>query len=164
MTLKGRKRPMKVQTKYRPISLINGDKRDVRTQFAAICYRIHMGKPEVLMITSRGSKRWVLPKGWPMDGKTPTEAAATEAWEEAGVTGKVHPRCLGLFSYNKEMDKGPDLPCVAMVYALKVKTLSKDYPEAHERKRKWMRPKRAAERVAEPELAQILRGFDPRLL
>jgi len=151
--------------KQQPINLQNAGKRDVRTQFAALCYRMVDGKPEVLLITSRRSGRWILPKGWPMDGKTPAESAATEAWEEAGVQGKVHPRCLGLFSYHKEMTaQEPSLPCVAMVYALRVKSLSTKYPEAGQRKRKWLRPKRAAERVAEPELAHILRKFDPSVL
>jgi len=151
--------------KQKPIILLNASKRDVRTQFAAICYRVLRDKPEVLLISSRRSGRWVIPKGWPMDGMTPSECAMTEAWEEAGVIGKVHPRCLGLFSYLKEMDDGEaDLPCVAMVYAVRVKTLAKDFPEAAERKRRWFRPRRAAERVDEPELKQLLEKFDPALL
>lgn len=144
---------------------MSASKRDVRTQFAAICYRVLRDKPEVLLISSRRSRRWIIPKGWPMDGKTPTECAMAEAWEEAGVIGRVHPRCLGLFSYLKEMDEGEaNLPCVAMVYAVRVKSLSKDYPEANERQRRWFRPKRAAERVDEPELAHLLQKFDPSLL
>lgn len=155
---------MNLQTKQMPITLATGDKRDVRTQFAALCYRVTNGKCEVLMVTSRRSRRWILPKGWPMDGKTPVETALIEAWEEAGVEGKAHPRCLGLYSYQKEIEPSLDLPVVAMVYAVRVKSLSNTYPESHERKRKWMRPKKAADRVAEPELAHLLRKFDPKLL
>jgi 8-oxo-dGTP pyrophosphatase MutT (NUDIX family) len=148
--------------RQKPIALMSAGKRDVRTQFAALCYRISHGKVEVLMVTSRRSKRWIVPKGWPINGKTPSESALLEAWEEAWVEGKVDTRCVGLFSYTKELeDEEMDLPIVAMVYPVKVKSLAKVYPESEERKRKWMRPKRAAERVDEPELAELLRNFNP---
>lgn len=154
-----------MQLKQKPITLLNATKRDVRTQFAALCYRVIRDKPEVLLISSRRSRRWIIPKGWPMDGRTPTESAMCEAWEEAGVIGRVHPRCLGLFSYIKEMEEGEaNLPCVAMVYPVRVKALADEYPEAAERERRWFRPKRAAERVLEPELAHLLRKFDPASL
>ena len=105
-------------------------KRDLRTQFGALCYRVRKGRPEVLLVTSRGSGRWIIPKGWPMDGKTPGQSAKAEAWEEAGVKGKLHKGCLGLFSYVKSDPDGADLPCVAMVYPLKVKSMADDFPEA----------------------------------
>lgn len=158
------------EAQQKPITLLNAGKRDVRTQFAALCFRIIRGKTEVLLVTSRRTARWILPKGWPMDGKTPAETVAIEAWEEAGVTGKVNPRCLGLFSYLKELDPEDDtfeesmLPCVVMVYALRVRAMSDDFPEAGQRKRKWLRLKKAAEMVDEPELAHLLRHFDPDAL
>ncbi len=156
---------MTVQTSQQePIFLQDSSKRDVRTQFAALCYRVVKGKPEFLLVTSRRTKRWIIPKGWPMDGKTPGESALTEAWEEAGVIGKLKPRSLGLFSYQKFIDGENDLPCVAMVYAVKVKSLAEKYPERGERKRKWLSPKKAAERVNEPELAHIILKFDPKTL
>ena len=147
-----------------PISLQNFRKTDLRTQFAALCYRIIDGKPEILLITSRGTNRWIIPKGWPIDGKTPDECALIESWEEAGVKGKVSGGCLGLYSYHKDMDDDQALPCVAMVYPIKVKSLSKSYPEAGQRQRKWLRPKKAASRVQEPELARIMKNFDPKML
>lgn len=145
-----------------PIMLSTRHKTDLRTQFAALCYRIVEDKPQVLMISSRRTGRWIIPKGWPIDGKTPIETALTEAWEEAGVKGRVTGDCLGLFSYQKSVDPGDDLPCVAMVYPVKVKSLDDDYPENKQRKRKWMSAKKAANQVAEPELAHILRNFDPK--
>ncbi|PIE09888.1 MAG: NUDIX hydrolase [Rhodobacterales bacterium] len=150
--------------KQLPLTLQAARKSDVRTQFAALCYRIVNGKPQVLLITSRGSGRWIIPKGWPMDEMTPGSAAMQEAWEEAGVVGKFSERCLGLFSYSKVMDKGPNLPCVAMVYPVKVKSLASKFPEAGQRRRKWFSPKKAATKVVEPELRQILKTFDPKLL
>jgi 8-oxo-dGTP pyrophosphatase MutT (NUDIX family) len=97
-----------------------------------------------------------------MDGKTPAEAALQEAWEEAGVIGKVVSAPLGLYSYQKVQENAPDFPCIAVVYAVKVKSLSKDFPEAGERRVKWVGRKKAAKLVDEPELSRILRDFDPR--
>lgn len=150
--------------KQLPISLQSGGKRDLRSQFAALCYMIKDGKLRILLTTSRRTKRWIVPKGWPMDAKTPGECAAQEAWEEAGVVGKVTEMCLGLYTYRKEIKGEEDLPCVAMVYPIEVKKLKKDFPEASERKRKWVSRKKAAQMVMEPELARIIRDFDPRML
>jgi len=150
--------------KQTPISLMESHKTDVRTQFAALCFRIVKDQAEVLLITSRRSKRWIIPRGWPMDGATPSECAVTEAWEEAGVRGKAYDQCLGLFSYHKAIGPEKSMPCVAMVYPLKVKAMVSKYPETGQRKRKWMRTKKAASRVTEPELAEIIRNFNPKLL
>ncbi len=139
-------------------------KTDARNQFAALCYRVIENRVEVLMITTRRSGRWIVPKGWPMDGMTPAECAAQEAWEEAGVRGDIHDRCLGMFSYGKLMDTGDVVPCLAMVYPVRVRGLSDDFPEVNQRRRKWCSRKKAARMVMEPELARILRDFDPRSL
>jgi 8-oxo-dGTP pyrophosphatase MutT (NUDIX family) len=148
--------------KQLPISLPGARKTDVRTQFAALCYRLRKGKVQVLLITSRGSGRWIVPKGWPIHGKTPAQSATTEAWEEAGVRGISDGRCVGIFSFSKETSNLGELPCVAMVFAVEVKTLAKEYPEAAQRDRAWVSPKKAAKMVDEPELARILLDFDPR--
>lgn len=147
-----------------PISFDSAHKSDVRTQFAALCYRIVQDKPQILLITSRESKRWIVPKGWPMPGKTPGQCALREAYEEAGVVGKVSERPVGLFPYIKVMDDDTELPCVALIYPVRVNILRNDYPEADERKRKWYSRKKAANKVSEPELAQLLRTFEPKLL
>ncbi|MFX0547025.1 NUDIX hydrolase [Roseovarius sp. S1116L3] len=144
-----------------PIELRDAHKSDVRTQFGALCYRVVRGKVEVLLVTSRGTKRWIVPKGWPMDGKTPAQSAAIEAWEEAGVRGRMYERPLGLYSYRKTIEDGDDLPCVTMLYAMKVTEIATEYPEAHERRRKWLRPKKAAAMVDEADLAYLIRNFDP---
>lgn len=148
--------------KQLPLSFGKAHKTDVRTQFAALCYRVKNDKVQVLLVTSRGTKRWILPKGWPVNNATPQDSAAQEAWEEAGVIGQPDPRPLGLYSYTKVQEDDADFPCVAMVYAVRVTSLSKDYPEAAERKRKWVSRKKAAAMVGEPELTRILRDFDPR--
>ena len=158
-------RPISVQgPKQLPIALKGAHKTDVRSQFAALCYRIRKGEPEVLLITSRGSQRWITPKGWPMHAKKPADAALQEAWEEAGVKGKAYDRCLGLFSYKKDIGQSQPMPCIALVYPVHVSRLETDFPEKGERRRKWFRLKKAAGKVAEPELKKILKTFDPRLL
>ncbi len=97
-----------------------------------------------------------------MDGHTPAECAAIEAWEEAGVHARSDGRCIGVFSYNKDTVALGELPCLAMVFALEVYDQKKCYPEADERERKWVSRKKAAKMVSEPELSRIIRDFDPR--
>lgn len=146
--------------KQAPLALGSAKKRQVRSQFGAVCYREHKGRTEILLITSRGKGRWILPKGWPMDDRTPAEAAATEAYEEAGVEGRAHPLCLGIYSYQK----GGHLPCVVALYAVKVDRLLRRFPERGERKRRWFTLKDAARVLEPPELSQILLHFDPKHL
>ena len=140
-----------------------GPKRDgtePSTQYAAICWRVVKDGVQVLLITSRETGRWVLPKGWPINGMSPENSAAREAWEEAGVRGKVDPHCLGLYSYDKAI--GPTrspMPCVVAVYGLKVQELSSRFPERKERRRKWFSPQKAASKVDEPELQMLLSGI-----
>lgn len=148
------------KVKQQPIKLPGQDKRELRTQFGALCYRTRNGKVQVLLITSRSGKRWITPKGWPMHGATPSEAAAREAFEEAGVEGRISGHCLGIYSYYREV-KGDDLPCVVAVYPLLVKRIHAIFPERGQRKRKWMGLKKAAAMVDNPELSQLIKGFDP---
>lgn len=147
---------------HAPLRFVPTRKAELRTQFAALCWRVKNGKVEVLLITSRRSKSWIIPKGWPIQDLSPVASAATEAWEEAGVIGDVAQRPLSVFSYLKEDDSKDGLACLAMVYSLHVKKLAKDYPEKSMRKRKWFPRKKAAKAVASPELSRILRDFDPR--
>ena len=87
-----------------PLSIDPIQKRMARAQFGALCYRVEKGMVQILLVTSRGTKRWIVPKGWPEDGSTPAEAAAKEAGEEAGVTGTVKQRPIGVYSYEKHME------------------------------------------------------------
>ncbi|MBF9031578.1 NUDIX domain-containing protein [Rhodobacterales bacterium HKCCE3408] len=147
-----------------PLQIGDVPKRETRTQFAALCYRRRKSDCEVLLLTSLDTKRWIIPKGWPMDGMTPADAAAREAWEEGGVRGHVFDACIGIYSYTKVMQGEPDLPVVVAVFPLEVSRLVDEYPEAGLRKRKWFPPKKAAARVQELELKQLLREFDPSRL
>ena len=147
--------------KQQALDLENYNKRDVRTQFGALCWRRRNGKVQVLLVTTKKSRRWIVPKGWPQDGATPAKAASTEAWEEAGVVGKARTTCLGIFSYLKALPGDETLPCVVAVFPIKVISLANNWPEKKQRKRKWVSPKKAAAMVRERELAGILLNFDP---
>ena len=133
-------------------------RRPRRLQVAALCYREEGPDKKVLLVTSRDTGRWIVPKGWPIDGLDAPGAAMQEAWEEAGVRkGKVDTNSVGSFRYDKRLDNGMPVPVEAKVYAVEVKKLKDDYPEAEERTRKWVAPEQAAEMVDEPGLQSILR-------
>lgn len=145
--------------------LVTGGGEGILSQFGALCWRRSGAKTEVLLVTSRDTGRWVIPKGWPIDGLTPEASAAREAFEEAGVEGVVSAHCLGLYSYDKviERGRGPEVsvPCVVAVFPLAVDRLLNRFPEMAQRKRKWFSTDKAARRVAEPELQAILAAFSP---
>lgn len=132
------------------------------TQYAALCHRrTDRGRIEILLITSRDTGRWVLPKGWPMKGRSGACCALREAFEEAGVEGSAIDRCIGVYAYDKILKGGLRQPCVVAVYPVAVTRLKEDFPEKGQRVRKWFSPKKAAARVAEPELAALLAAFAP---
>lgn len=125
-------------------------------QVAALCWRMHKGQPQVLLVTSRDTRRWVLPKGWPMPGRGPEAAAAIEAWEEAGVEGKVSPTAIGQYCYDKVLRNLDTLSCAVEVFPLRVQSLKANFPERKERRRKWFSASDAARLVAEAELRALL--------
>ncbi|MCF1709024.1 NUDIX hydrolase [Tabrizicola sp. J26] len=132
-----------------------------RTQYGAICWRMHKAGIQVLLVTSRDTGRWIIPKGWPVEGATDAGSAEREAWEEAGVLGKMLPLCLGVYAYDKVVIPGRSIPCVVAVYPLRVTELKKRFPERKQRRRKWFSIEDAIRKVAEPELRQILSEFRP---
>ena len=133
-------------------------------QIGALCYRRHGSGIKILLVTSRGTGRWVIPKGWPVKGLTPVDVACREAWEEAGVRGDAGSDCLGRYPYQKWLARGVERPCIVCVYPIRVRNLSAHFPESRQRRRKWFTPAKAAQKVAEHELAQILGDFDPSAL
>lgn len=130
-----------------------------RQQFGALPYRRSGKRMEILLISSRESRRWVAPKGWPMKKRDPPDAAAREAFEEAGVEGEVGRASLGSYTYLKRMPDGSDVACVVDVYPLRVAEELDDWPERDERTRRWFAPKAAAEAVDEPGLKALIRRF-----
>jgi 8-oxo-dGTP pyrophosphatase MutT (NUDIX family) len=129
-------------------------------QVGALCWRrTGRGALKILLITSRDTGRWVIPKGWPMRRRSEAEAAAREAFEEAGVRGEIAPRSFGLFAYAKGLGQGRTQLCVVRVYPLEVREMLRKYPETGQRRSKWFPADKAARKVSEPELAALMRAF-----
>ncbi|KUP95105.1 NUDIX hydrolase [Tritonibacter horizontis] len=147
-------------TKFWSQTLLPMLSRPPRLQVAALCFRETEAGREVLLITSRDTGRWVLPKGWPMAGKTSAESAAEEAWEEAGVRrGRFEDQPIGRYVYDKRLDSGATEPLETLVYALEVEDLRDEFPEMHQRQRNWVTPSEAAVLVDEPQLRDLLSRF-----
>lgn len=136
---------------------------ECRPQYGAVCWRLHRGKVEVLLVTSRDTGRWIIPKGWPITGLTPADTAAQEAWEEAGVQGEVAADNLGAYGYDKVLSPNQSVPCSVQVFGLRVARLRDKFPERKERRRKWFGVEKAARKVAEPELRTLLLSLPDRL-
>ena len=129
-------------------------------QVAALCYRDRGQEPQVLLITSRGTGRWIVPKGWMVPGKDGAGSALQEAWEEAGVRdATITSKPIGSYTYDKMLDDGGIVPVRAEVYVARVLDLRDSYPEVEERERRWFTPPEAANLVDEPELQALLRNF-----
>ncbi|MBE9606917.1 NUDIX hydrolase [Acetobacteraceae bacterium H6797] len=125
-------------------------------QYAAMPLMTKDGQTQVLLVTSRETKRWVLPKGWAEDDLTPHELAAKEAYEEAGVTGDVVPEPIGTYHYQKKLEGGQIAACEVGVYPLWVKKQLKNWPERKERESQWFTFSQAALVVDEGELVTLL--------
>jgi 8-oxo-dGTP pyrophosphatase MutT (NUDIX family) len=134
-----------------------------RAQIGALCYRYAQGGSmlEILLVTSRDTGRWVIPKGWPMKGKKPHEAATIEAWEEAGVRGRTHKTAVGRYTYLKSLDDGDVAPCIVEVFAIEVSKVSDKFKERGERQIAWVSASEAARRVREIELKSMMIEFKP---
>ena len=131
-------------------------------QVAALPWRHGADGVEIMMITSRETRRWVIPKGGRMVGKTDPQAAAQEAYEEAGVQGETLDAVLGHFRYDKRLKTGSVQACVVAVYPLEVLIQLGAWPEDQQRQRRWMKQADAADAVHEADLAQLIRDFRPQ--
>jgi 8-oxo-dGTP pyrophosphatase MutT (NUDIX family) len=138
-------------------SLFGGD--HCHVQVAALPWRKAGQHLEVMLITSRGTGRWVLPKGWPEGEEELFDAAAREAAEEAGLTGSISEQSVGSYHYDKLKASGEQLRCEVKVYPLEVDGVASKWRERRQRKRQWMTPEEAAASVHEPDLAQLIAAF-----
>lgn len=136
----------------------------VRLQYGALPYRFTPDAAlEILLVTTRQTRRWIIPKGWPIKGLRPAKSAAREAFEEAGVTGKVGAKPLGLFTYDKMLDEaGVKAICEVKVYPLLVKRQSEVWPESEQRATQWVEPAKAIAMIKEPKLRKIVAAFARR--
>ncbi|MGY5806370.1 NUDIX hydrolase [Rhizobium sp. LEGMi198b] len=132
-------------------------------QFGTICFRPRGdGMVEVLLITTRETGRWTIPKGWPIKGLKPHQVAEREAWEEAGIKGKVKKASFGYYSYLKTLVDGSVVPSIVEVHLLRTEQASEKFPERGQRLLEWMVPEEAAFRVQEPELKGLFRKLAER--
>jgi len=138
---------------HRDLRVFRGER---RLQIAALPFRREDGEVRVLLISSRGTKRWVVPKGWPMRGRLPHHAAALEALEEAGLVGRIAVAPIGFYTYPKRLKTGAIQPCEVDVYPLEVAKERKVWPEKGQRTRRWFSIADAAAAVAEPELSRLI--------
>lgn len=130
-------------------------------QVAALPYRrSRSGAVDFLLLTSRETKRFVIPKGWRMKGKSDAQAAALEAGEEAGVGGRIDPVPVGTYRYWKRLRRA-FVPVSVTVYGLEVEDVLDDWKESKERSREWLSREQAISLVDEPELVTLIAGFSP---
>jgi len=130
-------------------------------QSGVIPWRVRDGALEILLVTNRPGKRWVIPKGIVEPALTPAESAEKEAWEEAGIRGSLSSQPAGRFAYRKWGGV-----CRVEVFPLQVTEVLEDWPEKTLRRREWLAPDAAAERIREPDLRAMVLALDrslPRL-
>jgi 8-oxo-dGTP pyrophosphatase MutT (NUDIX family) len=130
------------------------------TQLAALCWRSTAATGREILLVTSSTGRWILPKGWPIDGKPAVHTALVEAWEEAGVKkARAIRRPVGSYMATKITADGDELPCLHKVYAVEVRKTVDDFPESARRERRWVSLPQAAELVQEEGLKEILRRF-----
>jgi 8-oxo-dGTP pyrophosphatase MutT (NUDIX family) len=128
-----------------------------RRQVAALPVRLSKGIAEVMLITSRDTGRWIVPKGWLKKGRPPHVTAAREAFEEAGLVGRAFKRPVGTYRYDKRLSASETVPCEVRVFLIEVERQLDDWPERTQRRRRWFAAEAAAVVVGEVGLAVLLR-------
>jgi 8-oxo-dGTP pyrophosphatase MutT (NUDIX family) len=118
------------------------------------------GGLDILLVTGRRSSRWIVPKGWPMRGRALAEAAALEAYEEAGVEGAIDVREIGRFDHVRNHPALGRMHATILLFPLAVARDLDAWPEKGQRNRRWFSREEAAKKVASPELARLILGFD----
>jgi 8-oxo-dGTP pyrophosphatase MutT (NUDIX family) len=137
---------------------------NTQQQYAALPWRRRPDAAiEIMLLTSRDTGRWVIPKGWPVRGLSPAQSAAHEAREEGGLVGKLDERSIGRYHYNKRLSDGSSVVCAVEVFALEVDRQLKSWPERKERRTQWFVLQEAAGAVDEPELADLIRALPEKL-
>lgn len=131
-------------------------KESLGRQCAALPLALRDGEMQVMLVTSRGTGRWVLPKGWEEPGSAPHDQAAREAFEEAGLVGTIEAEAIGFYTYEKGLSGGRAVRCTVSVYPFWVDRQLEDWPEREQRETRWFTPAEAATAVEEGELTALL--------
>lgn len=133
--------------------------RETLSQCAALPYRGSGETLEIALVTSRGSERWIVPKGWLEPDLEPCDTAAVEAFEEAGLAGEIERQPIGFYRYTKKLHLFSSADCKVAVFPLHVSDVGSDWPESSGRRRAWFRPDDAARAVDESGLRQLIYNF-----
>jgi uncharacterized protein len=132
------------------------------TQFGALPFRDEPDRGlQLLLVTSRDTGRWVIPKGNPLPRRQGHETAVQEAYEEAGVEGAISQVPIGHYVYEKRRRRGDTVEAAVTIYPLRVTRQHYNWPERNQRTVRWFSPRKAALSVDEPELKALLLAFDP---
>ena len=128
-------------------------------QYGALPWRRVHGELQILLVTTLNTRRWIVPKGWPIPGLAPCDCAAHEAVEEAGVSGDMQSKPLGAFHYEKRLKSGETLHCKVEVFAMEVQRQRRKWPERAARESCWCSAEEALARVSEPGLRRLIARF-----
>lgn len=142
----------------------NGGTAQPARQVAALVWRPGPTEADILLVTSRTSRRWLIPRGWPIEGKSDDLSALQEAFEEAGVYALRTDAMVGTYQYTKGLGDGSLLPCAVDVFAIRSPRLLDAWPEMWQRERRWYGVEAAAAQVTEPALSDLLRSFGAALV
>lgn len=134
-------------------------KKKLYLQYAALPFRVERDELLIMLVTSRETHRWIIPKGWPEKTLKPHQVAETEAYEEAGLRGGIVKTPIAAFEYQKVLSRKQTVTCLVEVFPLKVLEILDTWPEQSQRKRAWMPPAEAATLVAEKGLKRLLLAF-----
>lgn len=129
-------------------------------QCAALPFRLVGTIPLVLLVTSRETRRWIVPKGWLKKSVSPGAMAAREAFEEAGVLGTVGADPIGTYCYLKRLPDGSAVLCNVAVFLLEVTQVLAEWPEMDQRERRWLRAGDAAALISDSGLSPLLRDLE----
>ncbi len=128
-------------------------------QYGALPFRLEGRHVMVLLMTSRGTRRWVIPKGWPIHGLKPHDAAEVEAAEEAGLIGAAEDRPIGSYRYLKRFKRERTTDVQVIVFPFRVQGQAGAWKEQGQRLYRWVRYQKAAAMVAEPGLKRLIRDL-----
>ncbi|MEJ8474525.1 NUDIX hydrolase [Roseibium algae] len=138
-------------------------RRPARLQIGALCYRVREGDVEVLLVTSRSSRRWILPKGWPILKRRAHKTASIEAYEEAGIVGNVSKKPFGTFNSYKGHAGGLKIRTQVMIFLIQVTDTLDDYPEVGQRELRWLAIDDAIKLADEQGLSRLLSKFNAEM-
>ena len=139
---------------------VNSGRASSAAQYAALPWRRRRGHSvEILLVTTRRTRRWIVPKGWPVSGCSPGECAAREALEEAGVLGVIAPKPIGAFPYRKRRKSGESVRCRVEVFPLQVTHQLRNWPEKSVREACWCSIDDAVSRASDPGLRRLIEKF-----